>query len=54
METFWWKIVGEKYLMGNHWWEIFGRLGGNQLTGVVELTVGYELTVGDELTGGMS
>ena len=31
-------------------WNIFGRLGGDQLTGGITLTVGDEVTGGDELT----
>ena len=41
----WWKIFGGKLLV-----KIFSRLGGDQLTGMVELTVGDELNVGDKLT----
>ena len=47
MDKFWWKRDG-KYSVENCWWKIFGRMGGDQLTG------GVELTVGDELTGGAS
>ena len=32
METFWWKSGG-KYSVENCWWKIFGRKGGDQLTG---------------------
>ena len=35
----WWKIFGGKLLV-----KIFSRLGGDQLTGMVELTVGDKLT----------
>ena len=51
---FWWKIFDNKFLSEkgwkifgeNCWRQIFGRMGGAQLTG------GVELTVGDKLTGG--
>ena len=43
MKTFWWKWRG-KYSVESCWWKIFGRMGGDQLTGAVELTVGDELT----------
>ena len=39
------KIFGGKYSVESCWWKLFGRMGGDQLTG------GVELTVGDELTG---
>ena len=36
METFWWKIVGEKYLVENIQWKLVGgkylEMGGDQLT----------------------
>ena len=30
--------------METYWWKIFGRMGGDHLTGGVELTVGDKLT----------
>ena len=33
------------------WYKIFGRMGGDQLTGEITLIVGDEVTGRDELTG---
>ena len=40
------KIFCGKYSVDTCWWKIFGRMGGDQLTW------GVELTVEDKLTGG--
>ena len=45
VENCWWKIFGGKDSVETCWWKIFSRMGRDQLTG------GVELTVGDELTG---
>ena len=45
METCWWKSGG-KYSVETCSWNIFVRMGGDQLTGRR-----VALTVGDELTG---